>query len=219
MKSSHTAHRSVALAAAIATVAITGAATATSVFNDDFESGSLANWTGKSFGAHSAVIVVDPVNNANHAITFNTLESVGELFSATAFEFADADTYEVSFDYLGHAKAGSVANNLGGFVGFSQGTPGSHTWMYGTDATSGAAPDLIDDGAWRTYTFLVDGATAFGGGATGFHLMFEDFVGSGGVAGDAFFDNITVNAVPSPGAGILAAGGFVMVTRRRRRAG
>jgi hypothetical protein len=219
MKSSHTARRSVSLAAATASVLISGAATAATVFNDGFESGSLANWTGKSFGAHSAVIVVDPLNNANHAITFNTLESAGELFSTQLFEFTDADTFEVSFDYLGLAKPGSVAGNLGGFVGFSKGTPGSHSWMYGTSAVSGAAPDLIDDGAWRTFTFVVDGATAFGGNATGFHLMFEDFVGSGGVAGDAFFDNITVNAVPSPGAGILAASGFAMVTRRRRRAG
>jgi len=218
MKCSSTTRRSVFIAAAMATALAASAASASAVFTDDFESGTLTNWTGKSFGAHDAVIVVDPLDNANHAITFDTLESAGELFTVKAFQFDDAPTYEVSFDYLGHAKPGSVAGNLGGYVGFSKGTPGKHTWMYGTGSVSGAAPDLVDDGVWRTYAFVVDSATAFGGGADGFHLMLEDFVGSRGVAGDALFDNITVRAVPSPGAGVLAATGFISITRRRKRA-
>lgn len=217
MKNSSTRTGAVTVTCAIAmTIAASGASAAT-VFNDDFESGSLANWTGKSFGAHDAVIVDDPLDNTNSAITFNTLESAGEIFSTQFFDFASADTYEVSFDYLGFAKNGSVAGDFGGFTGYSQGTPGTHSWTFGTSTTSGASDALIDDGAWRSFSYVVDGATAFGGGSTGFRLMFEDFVGSGGVAGDAFFDNIRVNAVPSPGAGVLAMGGFGMVSRRRKR--
>ncbi|MCB9837985.1 MAG: hypothetical protein H6813_01485 [Phycisphaeraceae bacterium] len=212
-------NRMIIIAAAATTAALAaGAASASIVFHDDFESGSLANWTGKSFGAHDAHVENDPTNGANKAITFETLESAGEIFSVTEFSFADASSYEVSFDYLGFAKERSVAGDFGGYVGVSQGTPGTHQWMYGTSNVSGAAPDLVDDGVWRTYTFAVDADTAFGGGASGFHLMFEDFSGAGGVAGDVFFDNITVRAVPSPGAGVLAATGFLSISRRRKRA-
>lgn len=205
------------LAASVGALFAATGASAALVFSDDFESGMLDAWVGKSLGAHEALIVNDPTDPSNHAITFESLESAGEIFSAQFFSFADAPTYEVSFDYLGFEKIGSVAGNLGGFIGFSEGTPGTHAWMYGTSSVSGAAPDLIDDGAWRTYSFTVDGATAFGGGADGFRLMIEDFSGSGGVAGDAFFDNITVRAVPSPGATILAACGFLVSSRRRQR--
>ena len=217
MKNSINSKRIFSAATAIGMSIVAGSASGAVVFNDDFESGSLSNWTGKSFGAHDALIVADPLDATNNALTFNTLDAAGEIFSMQLFEFSDAPLYEVSFDYLGYAQNGSVANNFGGFVGYSQGTPGRHTWVYGTSATSGAADDLIDDGRWRTYTFEVDGATAFGGGAAGFRLMFEDFSGSGGVARDVFFDNIMVTAVPSPGAGFLAAGGLAMAARRRRR--
>lgn len=220
MKCSHAPNRCAAIIATIGLASIAASsASAAPIFHDDFESGSLANWTGKSFGAHDAFITVDPMDPFNKAITFATLESAGEIFSVDRFEFTDADAYEVSFDYLGLGLEGSRAANYGGFVGYSEGTPGTHTWVFGTASISGAADSLVDDGAWRTYSFTVDGATAFGGGATGFHLMFEDFSGSGGVAGDAFFDNITVRAVPSPGASLLAAAGFLTLSRRRQRTG
>jgi len=201
---------------ALALTVTAASASASDGFYDDFESGSLSKWTGKSFGAHDALIVADPLDPTNHALTFNSLESAGEIFSAEMIDFNASGVSFVSFDYLGYSKQGSNYNNFGGFAGFAAATPGEHHWTHGTAAVSGATADLEDDNQWHTYTFEVHKGSVFGGDAPGFFLMFEDFAGSGGIAGDAFFDNIIVNNVPTPGAGALVAMSFCLGMKRRR---
>ena len=74
--------------------------------------------------------------------------------------------------------------------------PGSHRWLEGTRLAGGAeAGNLIDDDTRHTYgvTFTA---------AFDFHIMIEDRSGSGGIAGDAWFDNNKLTddtaAVPAP---------------------
>lgn len=93
------------------------------VFKND-----LSVWTGKSAcgGAHSGVIVVDPLGASNHVLTFTAQESAGAIFTAdTATSPKGACT--VTFDYLGLAKPGSVACDFSGYFGLSLDRPGAPT--------------------------------------------------------------------------------------------
>ncbi len=172
-------------------------ANATGVFSDDFESG-LDAWTGASGGAHSGVIVNDPIRPNNKVLKFNKLSSGGDIFTRTLFTLDQNYTYIISFEYLGQQKTGSVAGNIGGFAGLAEGLPGRHMWYYGTATDGGATDILIDDGKWHLYTFYFRpnvSFPAFGGSSNKVHLMFEDFSGPG-IAGDALFDNIHIEKTP-----------------------
>jgi hypothetical protein len=182
------------------------------VFSDDFE-GDLSQWFGKSGGTHSGYITADP-NESDHALAFRTLESAGELFTSVD-KFAAGD-YVLCFDYLGIPGLGGVPGNLGGYVGISTGTPDTHRWLMGTSLAGGSeADDLIDDGKWHRYEISFTAAWDF-------RIMLEDFSGSGGVAGDALFDNIALNCtvVPLPAPGLLLClglGAAFLASRRRFR--
>jgi hypothetical protein len=169
-------------------------ANATPVFMEDFESGSLNQWTGKSQGAHNGQIVDDPLQQ-DHAMNFTETNSAGDIF--TSVNSFSAGKYEISFDYLGT----SDDNDSGGYVGISQGFPGSHQWLWATGTVSNAQDVLIDDGAWHSYNFSFEAAYDF-------NLMLEDFR-NGGVAGDAYFDNIEMSAVPEPGTFVLLGFGLL----------
>lgn len=162
---------------------------AATVFFDDFES-DLSAWVGKSGGTHNGQIVEDPLNTGNQVLNFTDLNSAGDIFSAVSFS-STSGKYRLSFDYLGLAQPGSVPNDLGGFAGYSFGLPGSHTWLAGTSNFSGAAPILEDDGIWRSYALTFNTPNDV-------RVMLEDFSGSGGIAGDAYFDNVKLEAVPEP---------------------
>lgn len=167
------------------------------IFNEDFE-GSLSAWVGKSGGGHYGSIVPDPLDATNNVLTFTALNSSGDIFAtATGFDLVAGQTYTISFKYLGIPGQGTPGN-LGGFAGLSAGLPGDHMWYYGTSTTSGAADVLVDDGSWHSYSY--DFTVPLGIG-NHIHLMFEDFSGSGGVAGDVYFDDISL--VPIPGAVLL----------------
>ncbi|MCD4720754.1 MAG: PEP-CTERM sorting domain-containing protein [Desulfobacula sp.] len=178
-------------------------------FTEDFE-GNLNQWTGKDGGAHHGEIVVDPLDlsGSNHAMNFTQLIGAGDIF--TSLSVFSAGSYVLSFDYLGYAVDGQgqlIENDdTGGYVGISQGYPDSHRWLYATGTASGALDVLIDDGLWHSYTFNFTSTFDF-------HLMLEDFSGSGGIAGDAYFDNFNLAPVPEPatmllfGLGILGLAG------------
>jgi hypothetical protein len=148
------------------------------LFFEDFE-GDLSGWVGKSGGAHHGQIVDDPLES-DRVFTFTALNSAGDIFSTLINN--PSREYILSFDYLGLRKQGSVDDNYGGFIGYSYGLPGSHVWLGGTRAGYGPI-HLPDTEQWERITF------SFNAGSN-LRLMLEDFSGSGGVTGDAFFDNI-----------------------------
>jgi hypothetical protein len=218
--------------AAIAVLAFSGMlpiAGAAPLFADNFESG-LGNWLAKGGGPASAQaeIVSDPLVAGNSALRFVVLNAGGSIVSTATF--SAAATYTIEFDYLGlgPATGGSVVDDYGGFLGIGglAGDP-CNCWLAGTQAAylpnSAFQPlvHLIDDNQWRHYAITFtppSGIAAFSGG---FRIMIEDFSGSGGIAGDAYFDNISIAAVPEPGTSglLLGAGGLLWAaTRRRRRA-
>jgi hypothetical protein len=182
-------------------------------FSEDFES-DLSAWTGKSGAAHNGVIVADPLNSDNRVLTFTAVNSHGDIFTLDSFSLIPGQKYTVSFDFLGLVTQASGGS--GGFAGLSEGLPGSHMWYYGTNTTSGAAPVLVDDRQWHHYEYEFTSPVK---DFDAFHLMFEDFWSgsSGGIAGDAYFDNITLRVVPLPGAALLGALGLGLAGWRLRR--
>jgi hypothetical protein len=167
-------------------------------FNEDFE-GTLAQWTGSSGGGGgSGLIVQDPLSSGRgNVLTFGTIVGGGDIFTSIAIHLTGP--VEVGFDYLGLPERGGVPGDLGGFLGITYTlTPNiegvDHFWYASTvNGYPGLLVDLADDGAWHRYSFQLD-ADAM----PAFHLMMEDFIGSGGVAQDVFFDNINVTPVPEP---------------------
>ena len=170
-------------------------------FTEDFESG-LGQWTGKAGGSHHGILVADPLASGHGTVlSFSDLAYGGDLFTAHPIWLSGPTV--ISFDYLGLAIPCSVPGDLGGFLGVARhldpGPTGSgNVWYAGTqDSYPGLAVLLTDDGVWHHYEITVD-ATALGP----FRLILEDFAGSGGTAGDAYFDNLSVapapNSVPEP---------------------
>lgn len=182
------------------------------VFSDDFESG-LSLWTGKNDGAHHGMTVLDPLGGLDSALTFNGLNYGGDMFT-DPIVLSSNQSYRFSFDYLGLANKRSSATDTGGYVGFSVGTPSTHKWMWATGSVSGANDMLIDDGQWHSYAF--DFTTADLGIGNDVRVMIEDFSGSGGTGGDAFFDNFVIESVPTPGTAALLGLGGICAMRRRR---
>jgi hypothetical protein len=208
--------------AALVLSGLVPAANAAPLFADDFESG-LAAWVARGGGAASnqAATVQDPLNSANNALNFIVLNAGGSIVSTATF--AAAGTYTIEFDYLGlrPETGGSVIDDYGGFLGIGglAGDP-CNCWLAGTQAAY--VPNvafqplvhLIDDRQWHHYSITFTPPPGVPQFAGGFRIMIEDFSGSGGVAGDAYFDNISIAAVPEPetfwlllvAAGVLWAG-------------
>src|SRR5579883_2503521 len=62
-------------------------ADATVLFSDSFQ-GTLSQWTGQHGGSTSGVIVNDPLGGGGKALTFNSLDSGGDLFTIGTFSSA-----------------------------------------------------------------------------------------------------------------------------------
>lgn len=194
-----------------------GPAMAASVFSDNFESG-LGLWTGKSGGTTSGQIVDDPVNNGNHVLHFTDTVIAGDIFSSQPFATNPNQMYCLSFDFLG--MPGQGVKDSGGFIGYSEGTPGNHQWLAGTESEYiNAGSTVLDDKVgWKHYNVLFKPAFS------SIRVMLEDFDYAGDVAGgvarDAYFDNIRVTAVPLPAAGWAGLGllGVMGIIRRRMHA-
>ncbi len=184
---------------AITLLAASSISNASTLFFDDFESG-LGQWN-DAYQGFNAQIVTDPLNSGNQVLNFTALRAAGDLFSTQSFTSTTNNSFILSFDYLGTCQTG----DCGGFIGASSTTGGgAHTWLGGTTSPY---PDLLPDtGAWEHVSISFSSSFAI-------HLMLEDWNGSGGIAGDAYFDNImltdvngpTINAVPIPAAMFLFA--------------
>ena len=176
------------------------------LFTDDFES-DLSQWVGKGGSTHNGQIVTDPLDSGNQVLNFTKLVGRGDVFSVDPL-LSTSGEYSLSFDYLGIAQEGSTPNNLGGFAGYSFGLPGNHIWLAGTSGSAGTTI-LKDDGSWHSYEFTFQTPNAV-------RIMLEDFIGSGGIAGDAYFDNVSLEAIgdasvstPEPSTSLLVYFGLV----------
>ncbi len=180
-------------------LALSFSASATVLLTEDFESGLNFGPTENWNWTKSGLISADPLQSDN-ALHFSILTGSGDLFSNDVQ--SSTGTFNISFDYLGTCQTG----NCGGFFW------NSITGWDGTTTSGGSYRDpLIDDGTWHSYSFDVS--------ASSLEIRMEDWSGSGGVAGDAWFDNvlITDGTVPEPSVIALFGLGLAGLGFSRRR--
>jgi hypothetical protein len=136
--------------------------------------------------------VADPLQGANHVLTFTGLNAAGDIFTAAALPVGESNRhYVVKFDYLGVFVPGS-GENLGGFLGIFISASDPHYWIAGTADIGLNTPlgiHLTDDNTWHHYEIDITPLIQENH-LTQVHLMLEDWFSSGGVPGDAYFDNI-----------------------------
>ncbi len=182
-------HKNVIYTAATLVCCVLSASTspihAQPLFSADFE-GDLSVWVGKDGGPHNGQIVTDPLDGSNSVLNFTAVNGAGDIFSPEVVVIPGL-TYTLSFDYLGYPDTG---DDLGGFIGYSLGTPGDHHWLAGTHQSyPGILAHLIDDGTWHTYS--IDFVPV----VSPIRVMLEDYSGSDSVVGNAYFDNIELSVV------------------------
>ncbi|HUR44697.1 MAG TPA: hypothetical protein VMZ27_02390 [Candidatus Saccharimonadales bacterium] len=171
------------------------------LFADSFESGSLDQWVGKLGLPHHGQIVIDPLDPANHVLTFTDRAVGGDIFNASQISLVGLPQHFVlSFDFLGLAIGGVPPAEYGGFAGITTDPDGNspHYWLAGTllDALNvppTVATVLRPDGQWHHYSVdftevvLADNLTSI-------QLMLEDWGDRLGVPGDVYFDNVKLVA-------------------------
>ena len=176
-------------------------------FFDNFENG-LSKWTGKFYGSHNGVIVEDPLRPDNHVLTFTALNFGGDVFSSEV-TVQEGVTCILTFEYLGLPVEGSVENDLGGAIGFAtdlnydyEGDWIRNRFLAGTSYFGNLPPQdygieddmLIDDGQWHKYRIEFDPykSAQFYEGPVDDKIVveIEDWFGSAGVPGDAYFDKV-----------------------------
>jgi len=175
------------------------------VFSEDFE-GDLSAWVGAAGveAAHNGQIV-----SGSGVLNFSAATAGGDMYTSSSFVAGD---YLLEFKYKG---TGTDPTGSGGFVGLTTAYPGSILqWLISENGIASSSADLTSDGSWDSYSVAFSAGSAF-------HLTFEDFNGEGGgIAGDAYYDDIDLSAVPVPaavwllGSGLLGLVGF----RRKRNA-
>ena len=184
----------------LAICCITNVAHAGIIFFEDFENG-LSFGAGENWSFNdSSITVTDPLQG-DSALSFAQLIGSGDLESNSIT--STTGKFFVSIDYLGTCGnsdcGGFFWNSLTGWVG-----------------TNPSYPDLlVDDGTWTTYTVELTGSSL--------NIHFEDWVGSGGAVGDAFFDNIVISdtsfeetrSVPEPSTLAIFALGIIGLASRR----
>ena len=165
----------------------------TTLFFEDFET-DLSQWTGKQREFSSGIIVDDPLES-DRALSFTEFGNGGDIFSLEAFEHPSAK-YRLSFDYLAVPVEGSIEDNMGGFAGYTYDLNDTNNsqWLIGTTTNSlNLRPNFQEIDALEQWESIAVEYTE----ADSFHLAFEDFVASQGIAGDVYFDNIRLEAIPT----------------------
>lgn len=210
------ARLSILAAATVATLA--HADPVTQNFADNFQN-SLAGWSDRSPSNPEAGLFADPLAASNQVLGFNRLGVAGSVFSKTIVESPDS-VFTLSFDYLGMPGRGGRSGDLGGYIGVAASVSNLLGFWVGGTGLFPTPVSLVDDGKWHSYSY-----TFTSGISNRLRVMAEDWAGSGGVAGDVYFDKIVLragpassNAVPEPsslalvGAALVAAVG---IARRR----
>ncbi len=97
----------------------------------------------------------------------------------------------LSFDYLGLETSESLGDKFGDFIGVSPDFPGHDRSDAGIIKSDlGILPYLRDTNQSESHTIEVISSSSFD-----FHLLLEDFVFSGDVPIDVYFDNILLEAI------------------------
>jgi len=171
------------------------------LFRDTFESGSLNKWTGKDGLPSNGLIVPDPLNPANHVLTFTAVNSYGDTYSAMPLNVSGPRRYVLSFDFLGVPDPNNPARENGGFIGIAQApmSDAEQFWIAGTFPGAITVPPpvattLIADGTWHHYDIDFT-SVVVSNNLPQTLLMVEDWFNFNSVPGDAFFDNIKVTGV------------------------
>src|SRR5690348_15758670 len=71
------------------------------LFQDNFEGTNLNLWIGKDGLPSNGLLVPDPLNPANHVLTFTAVNSYGDTYSAMPLNVSRPRPYILSFDFLG----------------------------------------------------------------------------------------------------------------------
>lgn len=159
---------------------------------EDFE-GGLGAWPVVGHG----IITADPLNPNNSVLSFSSTYAAGDIFS-TELSVVPGNRYVLHFDYLGMVSGQSKPDNLGGYIGYSDGERGQLKWLGGTDLCDSAEVDIIDDSQWHSYSIDFSPHEEFENPFTHIRIMAEDWNGNAGqcppdnIAGDVYFDNIVV---------------------------
>ncbi len=178
---------------ALATLAALSLATGAqaSFVTADFESG-LVGWVERDPARPTAEVVADPLNSGRgNVLSFQRAGSSGTLFSTDPVN-SPGGTFVLSFDYLGVPPQGQAPTYSGGYIGVVRGIDQPGAWIGGAPG-SAARTDLLDDGAWHSYTMTFN--SEWGNSLV---VLVQDWDGAGTVARNAFFDNISLQAVPEP---------------------
>jgi hypothetical protein len=166
------------------------------LFQESFESGNLSQWTGKFGPQHQGKIVNDPLNPANHVLTFTGVNAAGDIFSAARIPVLGTQRFVLSFDFLALSTNGVQPSEYGGFAGITLDPLGVHYWLAGTylpavNTPASVATLLATDGQWHHYE--VDFTEILvSNHVDSFQVMLEDWYDRGSIPGDIFFDNVKV---------------------------
>lgn len=175
-----------------------------SLFSDNFESG-LSQWT-----STNGQIVADPLNGTNHVLHFIQNKSGGDAFTLSSFALTPGVTYTFSFDYLG-TISGSPPQAYAGISPTNTTVP-TAGWVFASVAY-GNAQLLTNDNTWHSYTFSFSDSFLNSIGGSTVYLTFQQAAGS---VGTAYFDNVSLTAVPIPAALWLLGSGLIGLAGVRR---
>ena len=184
-------------------------ASASTIFLDDFQSGSLSASLWSNTG--SGFVTTDPTNNANDVLTFGLTGSGGDVFSVLMPDVAG--TYQLSFDF--YEAQSETPENIG-YVGTDHQTfPWGPNEQWVWNASSATA------GQWNHVSLSITPLTN-----DPFDLKLEAgsiFPGQQ-LPFDVYFDNITLTdssepePVPEPASVVLVGMGVLAMASRLRRA-